>query len=931
VLDNLTFYLFYRHGAGVLGAQVAGRCVALVFNYLLVRSAVFQSRDRHFSAFPRYLLLVLASGAASYAGITLVLQTTQIPAVWAKLGVESLLFFANFAIERDWVFTRSGGDGDAPSIVLPLERPLLWAALLIPLIVEIVCFGRGNLFSQRTWSAEGFRHFGYYAASVFAGACVLGIFLRRWFIPVSIAAIVALSVRAVGPVPVGAILLLVFSATILGRLLFGEGTEARLAFPAGLAVLSLAIFLTAHLRVHYPLTYLVALLLPIAAGYRHTRKLAIEWLDCLRPTRRWTASECAAFAACVFLLGAFWLITLEPEVSTDGLDVHMAAAADMAMHHAFTFDFHKFVWALMPMGADWCYSAGFILGGEYAARLLNFAMLASLAVMIFRACREFLPAAVAAFLAALFLSTPMVLLVTGSMFIENFVAALVLAGVVALWRFRETARARYLFLSMFLLGASVTFKLGAIAVVILAAPFVAIAISDTWRLLGKRRRWLIPAAVLILIVVAAAPYANAWVRAGNPVFPFANQQFRSPLVPSDPHAHFYINDRRYTQPLTWRTPAILTFATHLYYEGQDGSFGFQYLLLLPLTLVCLISMKSFAGRSAVVVGFGGAVLVAAALPNGRYFYPLLPFLTIAAGAALGWMRDRYKHAFAATVAAAGAVAALNIWFLPCADWYHRDFYSAPIFSAKGRQAYLTKNGAVRDVVAYLNRTDRTDPVAFADGSQIAGLIAPVYTMEWHDYQFWTAAWNCNHPPELVQLLHSLGIRHLVVDAAGLRSRPFTYNAIISACGHTEYAVGSYSVVALWPDCDSNTLTPGVYDDLNPRILYKGKWIHDVRFPATYMGTVSYSDVAGDAFHFSLVGKGFRYVYTEALNRGQAEVFVDGSRVATVDLYSPVTRWQSATVFAGLTPGRHSVSIQVAHRKQPASTGYYVDVDALEVF
>jgi len=537
----------------------------------------------------------------------------------------------------------------------------------------------------------------------------------------------------------------------------------------------------------------------------------------------------------------------------------------------------------------------------------------------------------------LFLSTPMVLLVTGSMFIENFVAVMALAGVIALWRFRATGSARYLLLSMLLLGASVASKLGAMAVVVFAMPFAVMAISKTRLRLGKRRRWLIPVAVLILGVVAAAPYANAWIRAGNPIFPFANQWFRSPFVPSDPHAHFFIGERRYTQPLTWRTPAMITFATHLYQEGQDGSFGFQYLLLLPLVVVCLIPMESFEGRSAGVIGLGGVVLIAAATPNARYFYPLLPFLTIGTGAALGWMRERYVHAFAVAIAAAGAAAALNIWFLPCADWYHRDFYSAPIFSEKGRRAYLKQNGAVRDAVAYLNRTDRTEPVAFADGSQIAGLIPPAYTMEWHDYQFWSQAWSCNHPRELIHLLNQLGIRHLVVDSAGLGSRPFTYNAVISACGSTDYAAGNYSVVTLRPDCEAvlngtpGLLRAGYHDDVDLGIVYDGIWTHDRRFPATYGGTVSYCDAASCDFRFSMTGTGFRYAYTKAPNRGQAEIFVDGALRVTVDLYSPDVRWQTWTTVAGLPAGIHQVSVRVARRRNAASTGYFIDVDAIEVF
>ncbi|MGA3024234.1 MAG: glycosyltransferase [Bryobacteraceae bacterium] len=931
LLDNLAFYIAWRHGAGVLGAQVAGRSMAVLFNYLMVRWAVFRARDSHSTAFPRYLALVLASGAASYAGITLLMDATHLPVLWLKIGVESLLFFVNFAVERDWVFTRAHGQAaEASGEPSPLARPLLWAALLVPLVLEMVCFRSGHLLSQPTWEPAGLRRFEHYTVAFTAVALVFAVLRRRYFLPVCIAAILICSTWAVGPMAVGAVVLLVFSATVLGRLVFGETVEARLAFLAGLALWILAISLTARLPIHYPATYLAALALPIAVGYRRSWRLALEWLDCLRPGRSWTVPEYAALAALAFIAGAHWLIVLKPEVSTDGLDMHMAVAAGMAMHHAFTVDFHKFVWALMPMGADWCYGVVWMLGGEYAARLLNFALLVSIGVLLFRAARQFVSAAVATLLTALFMSTPLVQLVTGSMFVENFVAAMTLAGVAALWRFHETRSARYLFLTALLLGASVALKLGALPLVLFALPFLGTAIAKAWRRMGPGAPWLVPLAVLILLAVAAVPYANAWVRSGNPVFPFANERFHSPYIGND------VNDTRFQQPLTWRTPARLTFDTHLYYEGQDGSFGFQYLLLLPLTLACLIPLRSFAGRSAAIIGVGGAIVIAATTPNGRYLYPLLPFLTVGAASALGWLRTGYRSIFAAALAAAVFAGLWNIYFLPSAGWYHRDFYSSPIFSAEGREDYLREHGPVREIVAYLNRRDRTEPVAFADGSEIAGLIAPAYTMEWHDYQFFKQVWACTRPVELYRLLQRLGVRHVVVNMRNT-ARPASFTALLSACGQTEYFINGCADVTLRPNCESllaapvGALGPGVYDEMEPHIIFNGVWTHDSRFPATYRGTITYAQLAGSEARFAMVGTGFRYVYTRAGNRGEADILVDGHLRTTVDLYSPAVQWQAKTTIADLSPGHHDVIIRVAHRKNARASGYFIDLDAIEVF
>jgi glycosyltransferase involved in cell wall biosynthesis len=104
LLDNVVFYLVYSHGVSLLTAQLAGRGAGLVFNYLMVRDKVFRATGTDTVTLPRYLSLVLASGAVSYACIRLVTSGIHVPVLVAKLAVESLLFFVNFVIARDWVF-----------------------------------------------------------------------------------------------------------------------------------------------------------------------------------------------------------------------------------------------------------------------------------------------------------------------------------------------------------------------------------------------------------------------------------------------------------------------------------------------------------------------------------------------------------------------------------------------------------------------------------------------------------------------------------------------------------------------------------------------------------------------------------------------------------------------------------------------------------
>ncbi len=110
VVDNAVFYLVF-HGTGtILGAQVVGRVVSVSFNYFFVRKSVFFSDHSHGALLPRYLLLAGANAAVSYVGIRLLSAYTPLGVMLSKIVTETMLFAANFLIQRAFVFTRRTPD-----------------------------------------------------------------------------------------------------------------------------------------------------------------------------------------------------------------------------------------------------------------------------------------------------------------------------------------------------------------------------------------------------------------------------------------------------------------------------------------------------------------------------------------------------------------------------------------------------------------------------------------------------------------------------------------------------------------------------------------------------------------------------------------------------------------------------------------------------
>ena len=737
---------------------------------------------------------------------------------------------------------------------------------------------------------------------------------------------------AVGPIAFLSVIFFLLSAWSLGDLIVGRTPRSAADAPVGLLSLltgiAVYIFLmpfAARLPVNYPWVYAGVLALPILAN-RSARPLANFAAVQLRS---WGERlGCAAF---LFVLITHWFAMLKPEASADGLAMHLAIPANIAANHMLTFDPARYLWAVMPMGADFTYAIVYLLGGEMAARLLNFAILLVLLGLLHAAVRRWVSPGVAWLLVTLFATTPMVQLVTGSLFVENLLAAFLLGMMTALWRFGESGERRSLYLAAALGGTAMAIKFGAIAIL---APALVCAAAEVWR---RRKqtgaRWALAAGLLLL--AAAPPYAIAWIKTGNPVFPFANDRFHSRQL--DPKAGF--RDGRFADPLTWKTPYDLTFRTTRYYEGQYGSFGFQYLVLAPLALLALLVAPRRQAVIAAVVASSAILLILGTEPNARYLYSALPLLFVPLAALLGWAAAHQRLLARSLLAFAIACAAINVYFLPASSYYHKDFYGP--FTPRQREAYVGVTAPIRNVIAWFNRAHPQAAVLLTQDSDIAGLGGDVYENHWHQYNILDQIRRAPDVPGLRALLDQWKVRYLIArkPTASHYARPLALRELLDQCTIAEYAFGEFYVARLEPVCRAGatlpvepvlTAKPGIYDDFDPSILLRGDWERADEFEQAFRHTVTFTDIPGAEIRFAFEGSELTYVFTRAANRGIAAVTIDGAAKGTIDLYSVDPEWQSSAVFTGLGAGRHLLVIRVTGESRAGSTGKYVDLDALKV-
>jgi len=79
---------------------------------------------------------------------------------------------------------------------------------------------------------------------------------------------------------------------------------------------------------------------------------------------------------------------------------------------------------------------------------------------------------------------------------------------------------------------------------------------------------------------------------------------------------------------------------------------------------------------------------------------------------------------------------------------------------------------------------------------------------------------------------------------------------------------------------------------------------------------------------------FDFAYSMAPNRGKFEIFINGNSYRVIDAYSPTVQRQVFALGGGfyVSPTQNiTVTIKSLGTKNPASTGYLVDVDYVECY
>jgi hypothetical protein len=351
--------------------------------------------------------------------------------------------------------------------------------------------------------------------------------------PILITAALLLVAAAAQFAAVAAVVLVFASAWSIGDLLLRRGRQFQsglvdevVQMAVGLAVLSWLLSLLALVPFANPATYFALQAIPLLFNGRSF--IAAMRERALLRFRRPGLAEFALTVALGNLLLVLLLAALLP-VGSDALSHHLALIAYLRNFGSWHFDLERSLLALMPLAGDFVYAAPFMLAGEYAAKLANFGCFLLLLGLVYGWVRETASRSLALLATLCAAASPLALMETNSLFIENPWALFLIASLGTITRLRDRPDPANLYAGAITFGGAIATKMLALA----AAPVIAIALVGVMRH-EVRLRVHLARAVALGLLVAIPPYAIALIKSGNPIFPFFNTLFKSPHFDSFP-------------------------------------------------------------------------------------------------------------------------------------------------------------------------------------------------------------------------------------------------------------------------------------------------------------------------------------------------------------------------------------------------------------
>jgi hypothetical protein len=157
------------------------------------------------------------------------------------------------------------------------------------------------------------------------------------------------------------------------------------------------------------------------------------------------------------------------------------------------------------------------------------------------------------------------------------------------------------------------------------------------------------------------------------------------------------------------------------------------------------------------------------------------------------------------------------------------------------------------------------------------------------------------------------------------------NFSLSPGGTYQFRVRAMDGAGNWSDYSEGApFVVNANQESSSAISYIGSWTQQ-NLSTAYGGTTNHTSTQANSAQFTFSGTNLAWVAPKGPDRGKAEVWIDGVKASTVDLYAS-TEQPAKMVFtrSWAVSGEHTIEVRVLGTKTSASSGTRVDVDAFIV-
>lgn len=509
-------------------------------------------------------------------------------------------------------------EADSAPPVGILRRSIVWLLIVGAIAVTLYGLARFDWQGRQRWPEDELRSvlltLSLPAVVLFGGAwwkhwpilCVL-VFAGGLLLTYGPAAMATMAFCGIAFVSIGA---LVF------RIRLDRLESLLLAGVVGFGLAGVIVGVTAPLRVHFDFTYGAAFGLCIFLARRQLAGIFVQaWQRLKQPLQGNFGSRLihnSGVASAVLLSIALMLYATMRESGYDGLVTHFYLTESLRQDGQFVFDIAASPFVLMPKTAVWGLATVDVIGGEYAMRAAHASLLGISAALVGMRSTPFMGRGGAGILVATLLSAPVAFWISSHFFEETGTLALLTASAVFFLRGVERDGSPLADVAgLACLGMAVSSKPQALFMGLLGVAFVLRRLATMRSVQGLL---VAVSSSLVFLLMAAGPYARAYLTTGNPFFPF---------VPGE------MLDPRWERPLSAAVPYDMVFATSNHMEAYPGGFAFQFLLLLACGVSAILLLRPKSVSALAVAGLVFAVALAGQTLYARYQIYAFPFYMLA--------------------------------------------------------------------------------------------------------------------------------------------------------------------------------------------------------------------------------------------------------------------------------------------------------------